>query len=290
MINMSVSTRSEFVDFIVPLRERLDLYDRTKPSSDQPRNDAADIAKAIPQGFIDAMSVREQVFVGEQGVPIENEFDEDDQRSFHWVAFASVPARHSSQASSIVDNHGQTKRHISNSTKIPIGTIRLVPPPHPPHPTPGSRHAIDALEGDLRKDSITVHDGQEGYVKLGRLAVIPEFRKAGISKLLIDMALAFARNNSYQVMPGWDPAKLESLRLQSDRAVAIDWKGLVLVHAQVGVQKVWRKYGFETDKSMGSWDEEGIEHVGMWRKLDISAGRRKSKVWLGGMGSPLGSP
>ena len=289
-INMSVSTRSEFVDFIVPLRERLDLYDPTKPSSDQPKNDAADVAKAIPQGFMDAMSVREQVFVGEQGVPIEIEFDEDDQRSFHWVAFASVPAKHSSQAIVTADGHGQNKQHISNSTKIPIGTIRLVPPPHPPHPTPGSRHTIDALGGDLRKDSIAVHDGQEGYVKLGRLAVIPEFRKAGISRLLIDMALAFARNNPYQVMPGWDPAKLESLRLQSDRAATIDWKGLVLVHAQVGVQKVWRKYGFETDKSMGSWDEEGIEHVGMWRKLDISAGRRRSKVWLAGMGSPLGSP
>jgi len=49
---MAVSTRSEFVDFIVPLHGRLDLYDPTKPPSDQPRNDAADAAKQIPTGFI----------------------------------------------------------------------------------------------------------------------------------------------------------------------------------------------------------------------------------------------
>ncbi|TKA71065.1 hypothetical protein B0A55_07232 [Friedmanniomyces simplex] len=287
---MSVSTRSEFVDFIVPLRERLELYDPTKPPSDQPKNDAADITRAIPQGFKDAMSVREEVFVTEQSVPLENEFDEDDKRSFHWVAFASVPAKHSSPEITAAEDHGQANRRVSNSTKIPIGTIRLVPPPHPPHPTPGSHHKIDALEGDLRTDSTSVHDKKEGYIKLGRLAVIPEFRKAGISRLLVDTALAYARNHPYEVMPGWDPAKLESMKLESDRGVNIDWNGLVLVHAQVGVQKVWRKYGFETDKSMGSWEEEGIEHVGMWRKLDVSAARRRSKVWLGGMGSPLGSP
>jgi hypothetical protein len=80
---MSVSTRSEFIDFILPLKERMNLYDPTRPPADQPKNDAADITQAIPQGFIDAMIVREAVFVKEQGVPLENELDEDDARSFH---------------------------------------------------------------------------------------------------------------------------------------------------------------------------------------------------------------
>jgi hypothetical protein len=40
----------------------------------------------IPKTFLDAMEVREQVFVDEQKVPLENEFDADDHRSCHWVS------------------------------------------------------------------------------------------------------------------------------------------------------------------------------------------------------------
>jgi hypothetical protein len=40
----------------------------------------------IPKTFIDAMEIREQVFVLEQGVPLDNEFDSDDSRSCHWVS------------------------------------------------------------------------------------------------------------------------------------------------------------------------------------------------------------
>lgn len=227
-----MSTRSEFVDFIVPLHERLDLYDRTRLSKDQPKNDATDLSRAIPQGFLDAMSVREQVFVEEQSVALENELDDDDGRSFHWVAFASVPAKHDLPQTQTANHQGRpNNRRVSNSTKIPIGTIRLTPPPHAPHPVPGKHDKEDAPDGNLRKDSTLVHDGREGYVKLGRLAVIPQFRKAGISKLLIETAINFARSHPYEVMPGWDPAKLESLKLESDAAVGIDWNGLVLVHA-----------------------------------------------------------
>jgi len=126
------------------------------------------------------------------------------------------------------------------------------------------------------------------YIKLGRLAVIPEFRKAGISKLLIETALGFAKEHPYDIMPQFDPTKFEALRQEYDRGIGMDWRGLVLVHSQVGVQKVWRRYGFEKDESMGVWDEEGIDHVGMWKKMDISASRRRSKAWL--PNSPIGSP
>jgi hypothetical protein len=46
-----ISTNSVFVDFILPLRERLTLYDATSPPAQQTKNDATDPAKAIPQGF-----------------------------------------------------------------------------------------------------------------------------------------------------------------------------------------------------------------------------------------------
>lgn len=285
---MAVSTRSEFVDFIVPLHDRLELYDRTNPPADQPANDSADPAKAIPQGFIDAMLVREEVFVKEQGVPLENELDEDDARSFHWVAYASIPAKQ--DAASASNGHADhSMRKMSASTKIPIGTIRLVPPPHPPHPVPGSHHKADALEGEGSSLNISIDHVAEAYVKLGRLAVIKEFRKAGISKLLIETAFGFARDHPYDILPHYDPSRVEALRQESDHGRRIDWNGLVLVHAQTGVEKVWKKYGFERDASMGVWDEEGIDHIGMWKRLDVSRGRRKSKQWPQ-LTSPLASP
>ena len=69
--------------------------------------------------------------------------------------------------------------------------------------------------------------------------------------------------------------------------ISLDFQGLVLVHAQVGVQKVCNKYGFETDQSMGTWDEEGIDHVGMWKRLDLTdATRRNSKIVSPTVSSP----
>ncbi|KAK4574980.1 hypothetical protein LTR86_000830 [Recurvomyces mirabilis] len=283
-------SRSEFVDCVHPVYERIELYDAKSLPTDQPKNDAADGVKALPQGFIDAMIVREEVFVREQNIALENELDDDDQRSFHWVAYASIPVKHTSPEISAHGANGKTNaaRRISNSTKIPIGTIRLVPPPHAPHPNAKEDSTNDTSEAhnDDRKDSSVAHDPKESYIKLGRLAVIKEFRKAGISKLLIETALSFAREHHYVFSPNHDPAKFEASKQLSDRGVTLDWKGLVLVHAQTGVQKIWRKYGFETDAAMGEWDEEGIMHVGMWRRMDI--GRRKSKAFH--IGSPLASP
>jgi hypothetical protein len=71
---------TEFVNRVCPLKGGLDNYDNTKPCSEQTIN--------VPQHFCDAMAVREEVY-GEQGVPLEAEYDEDDARSWHWVAYAS---------------------------------------------------------------------------------------------------------------------------------------------------------------------------------------------------------
>lgn len=252
--------RSEFVDLIKPLGDRLSLYDPTKSSNEQPKNDAADPTRAVPDAFLDAMIVREEVFVKEQKVPLENELDDDDARSFHWVAYASIPAKANT-------NGSNGDRRTSNSTKIPIGTIRLVVPPH------ASRGGHEPSQ-----PTTTSSGEKEAYIKLGRLSVIKEFRKAGISKLLIETALAYARDNPYEVGPHVDPASMEAMK----KGMALSFRGLVYVHAQVGVQKVWKRYGFERDEAMGAWDEEGIEHVGMWKRLDVTDSRRKSKIWLAG--------
>jgi len=47
------------------------------------------------------------------------------------------------------------------------------------------------------------------------------------------------------------------------------WKGLMCVHAQAQVAKAWAKWGFQLDEGMGTWIEEGVNHVGMFQRLDI---------------------
>lgn len=163
---------SEFISMLPPPGPSLQNYDPTSLHHTQATN--------IPEIFRDAMSVREEVYVEEQKIPLSNEYDLDDARSYHWVAYASVGTSSSSQApSNGVPEH--TGRKGSTANKLAVGTIRLVPPPHPPHPEPGSSHAIDNNEG-LPKElgsglsGTAVHDGREPYVKLGRLAVLQPFR------------------------------------------------------------------------------------------------------------------
>ena len=277
-----MSFGTEFLSMVAPPREALKQYDRTLPPSQQPNS--------IPEVFIEAMTVREQVFVEEQKVPLENELDADDERSFHWVVYASVgtsgtPEPESRPTKRLSDSHrhGSHSRHnsrdeerrksSSTALKVPVGTIRLVPPPHPPHPAPGSHHKIDNSEDARRRSgsagsgaSSSSHDG-EAYVKLGRLAVLPKYRGLGLSRLLVNAALNFAQANPEQIAPAVDPAETEKRRLEG-REVR-EWSGRVLVHAQTGVEAMWERVGFRRDDDMGVWDEEGIDHIGMWRQLKV---------------------
>lgn len=66
-----------FITFLGP--SNLNDYNPKLPFSEQ--------ADSIPKAFLDAMEVREEVFVKEQMVPLENEFDSDDPRACHWVSY-----------------------------------------------------------------------------------------------------------------------------------------------------------------------------------------------------------
>lgn len=179
---------SQFVGFLEPPKKALEGYDSTQLHHAQ--------ADGIPEVFTDAMSVREGVYVEEQKVPLENEFDHDDPRSYHWVAYASVGtsspeptavsngngAATGSSSNSSAKQQDEQRRKSSTANKLAVGTIRLVPPPHPPHPEPGSSHKIDNAEG-LPSDTNTelsnktsAQNPREPYIKLGRLAVLKPFR------------------------------------------------------------------------------------------------------------------
>lgn len=73
-----------FITFLGP--SDLSEYDRKKRPDEQ--------LSTVPKAFIDAMEVRQQVFVIEQGVPLANEFDSDDARACHWVSQTSDQGRY----------------------------------------------------------------------------------------------------------------------------------------------------------------------------------------------------
>ena len=129
-----------------------------------------------------ARPVREKVFVDEQGVPSELEWDEWDERCEHAVA---------------CDPEGRA-----------IGTARLVP------------------------------DG-----RIGRMAVLAEWRRRGVGAALLEALIALARERS---MPR------------------------VTLHAQTHAAGFYRRFGFS--ERGGEFSEAGIAHVGM--TLELSPAKR----------------
>jgi predicted GNAT family N-acyltransferase len=206
-------------------------------------------SSGVPQTYLDSQTVRENVFAKEQNaVPIKYQQDRDDTRSFCWVLYSSFP------------------------DVKPIGTIRLVPSPHHPHPAPGAKFEAPNEEppgfGTMmlfkhmplpeyaidRKTSL--HDGSESYVKLGRLCVVQEERGKRLADLLINAALDWAKENVQEIGKG-----------VGDKVPR--WMGLVCVHAQEKAVGVWERHGFVIDEAMGSWFEGGIRHLGMFRRLEL---------------------
>jgi len=129
-----------------------------------------------------ARPVREKVFVEEQGVPRELEWDEWDERCEHAVA---------------CDSQGRA-----------IGTARLLP---------------------------------EGRV--GRMAVLVEWRRRGVGAALLGALIALARERS---MPR------------------------VTLHAQTHAAGFYRRFGFS--ERGGEFSEAGIPHVEM--ALELSPAER----------------
>ena len=264
-----------FITFLEP--SKLEGFQRGAPLEDQP--------SSIPRPFLDAMDVREDVFVQEQAVPAENEFDSDDARSCHWVVYASV---NKTEELEIRDDEGNVIQPRKSSTRTtPIGTIRLVPFPHEKHPEPDGKYWNGILEGTestaqetslsapaFGKDrATTFHDGKEPYVKLGRLAVKKDFRGHRLAGLLVTTVLSWLKSHPNYFNPSIAEMGLEQMGARSEMDIPT-WAGLVCVHAQKQVVGAWAKWGFKVDEGMGVWWEEGIEHVGMFQRLEIEPNRQ----------------
>lgn len=102
-------------------------------------------------------------------------------------------------------------------------------------------------------------DGREPYIKIGRMGTLAAYRGQGIAKRLIEESMVWAKTHAVELSSQGGEEGGDSRPL---------WKGLVLSHAQKNVQGWWGKMGFEVDVGLGVWWEEGIEHVGMWRRVE----------------------
>ncbi|KAF2641853.1 hypothetical protein P280DRAFT_286589 [Massarina eburnea CBS 473.64] len=277
---------TEFLEVLPPPGQELANYDNTLPCSKQ----GAD----IPQIFRDAMSVREEVY-GEQGVPLEAEFDEDDARSWHWVVYASVASTASSppkdlrkDSSTGIVAPDETRRSSADAgSRLPVGTIRLIPGPHGPNKYlekyKADRHTDADPPSSFQEEAPKTHP-LEPYVKLGRLAVLAPYRKLGLGKLLINAALKHAAKQPEEIYRPPSPTTMEMANLSGKPVQeAGTWNGLVMIHAQANLQPLWERYGFSEElrgedgeveiQKEERWIEEGIEHVGMWKRLKVESGR-----------------
>lgn len=248
-----------------PNQPRLILPTRTIPSP-----------SANHRVLNDALAVRLEVFVDEQKCAAEFEIDEDDARSWHWVVYDTA-ARNPGVPDSGSDSGSGAGAGAGSATptlKIPVGVVRLVPPPHASHEGFVAAYAPDAAGTetgrDITKDGYDLE--HEPYIKFGRVAVLAAYRGAGVAGRLMLEAMEWAGRNPGEITRAFRAIYEREGGLKEVASGDNDipaWKGLALVHAQVDVERFYQRLGFVTDEGLGRWIEEGIEHVGMWKRLDI---------------------
>lgn len=192
-------------------------------------------------------------------------------------------------------NSNSKIKHGESGSVIPVATTRLVPfsPSPPTAASPSGEVGAEAAEQQQQQQQPPTHtatkmwNGKEAYIKLGRLATLPSHRGLGFGRVLIDRALKWAVENvstlslscpvSVQLQQPHITIEQENEQENEEEETekkeekgSNGWNGLVLVHAQRDVEAWYRSvHGFVTDEDMGVWIEEGIEHVGMWRRLDL---------------------
>lgn len=202
------------------------------------------------------------------------------------------------------NNNNRKIKDDESESVIPVATIRLVPfSPSPPTaaagPPSGEGGAATAEQQQQQQPTHTatkMWNGTEAYIKLGRLATLRSHRGLGFGRVLIDSALKWAVENastlssSVRRQPprvtgeGEGEGEKENDEEKDEEEEKEDkegngWNGLVLVHAQRDVEAWYRSVGgFVTDEGMGFWMEDGIEHVGMWRRLDLRGKREGERV------------
>lgn len=214
------------------------------------------------------MHIRTEVFVKEQFCDEEGELDCDDERSWGWVVYA-VPKEAGHQ------DGGGDEGSEGGGRGEPVGTIRVVPPPHVSHAhltntSPPASAAVAAEEAKGEEYDLQ----HEPYIKITRVAVLAAFRGYGLSRLLMRTVEEWASQNKDVIDAMYSKVASQQQQPQQTELAGTEgreerWNGLIGLHAQAQVERMYGGMGYETDESMGRWDEEGIEHVGMFKRVDV---------------------
>ena len=141
-------------------------------------------------------------------------------------------------------------------------------------PAPGLSYTIDR--------ETQFHDGREPYVKVGRLAVVRQFRRLHMGAQVWRAARQWLATHPTYFNPSVAEMGMDRLGAAGAPPGEVPkWRGLVVAHAQESVAPLWERWGFRRDHAMGRWFEEGIPHVGMVIRLDVEGGKNPP---------PLGGP
>lgn len=177
----------------------------------------------------------------EQNCSASEEIDADDAVSVHWVLFA-------------------TEGNTTNGAQIPAATIRLVPSRIHSHSSDAEAdlvatapHLSTPKEPNYKGSH--VWDGRERFVKIGRLATVKKCRGRGYGRMLVEELVRWVSEH---------PNEVKAAGTQEG-----EWKGLIGAHAQMSVKRWYQKLGFVVDEGMGVFWEESIEHVGIWKRVDV---------------------
>ena len=188
--------------------------------------------------------MRGVVFAIGQNCNADKEVDDHDGLSWHWVIYASPDSGREAEE--------QDRKGDKREEEVPVATIRLIP---------AQAHADADVDGLKAVDGpdyagSRMWDHKEPYVMIGRLATLEEFRGKGYGKVLVETAFEYAAGHASEMV--------------ADKEVGV-WRGLVLAHAQKRLEGWYKGFGLERDVGMGVWEEEGIEHIGVWKRLTVKA-------------------
>ena len=136
---------------------------------------------------------------------------------------------------------------------VPAATIRLIPAQA--HANADDEKAV----GGPKYEGSRLWDHEEPYLVIGRLATRKEFRGRGYARVLVEEALRWAAGHAGDMVADWNDGDGKRM----------EWKGLLLLHAQMYLEKWYEGIGWRTDEGMGVWDEAEIQHVGMWKRVEL---------------------
>lgn len=189
-------------------------------------------------------------------VALEHHINAEDGRSFHFIAYSCD----------------------ADGNEVPIGSLRVLPPPNEPRPHNGSvilSQSVEegevkilngeelfgkGVEEDIKKreeeweerNPTDMWDGKEWFLQFGRMCVLKEWRGKGVADLLVKRACQWA----------------EGFRMDVSESGS-EWKGLLLANAREEARRMWERNGFVEDKAMGRWNEVGVELFAICRRVEM---------------------